>query len=432
MTDSRVICPKCGNRFPVTEALTAQIEEGLRERFDTELKERENVARTAYEKRLIAERAKLEKEASARAERASAAELSKLRQSLAAVERREKTAEANFAKQLAEEKSRLRRDALREASASVSGQVADLRKQVKDGETKLRTIQAREADLQQREQDIQKAITREVDAARKKTQQETTAKVDKDYRTRELQHQKMVADLKNQLNEAKRRLEQSSQQAQGEVIELEIERVLSTIFRDDEIEPIGKGKLGADIIHRVRSPSGQHCGTIVWESKNTKNWSQTWLSKLRTDQRRVKAEIAVIVSSVLPKDVRGGFGQHSGGAWITDFPSVTGLAAALRANLIDIARIRATAEGGKPEKMEVLYHYLMSTEFRQRVEAIVEAFQTMKADLDKEKQTTQKHWAKREKNLELVLHGVAGMVGDIHGIAPAFPKIKRLELPAGR
>lgn len=278
---------------------------------------------------------------------------------------------------------------------------------------------------------IEKALREQFETKLRKTLREATAGVDKDHRTRELQHQKMLSDLKNQLNEAKRKLEQSSQQTQGEVIELEIERVLSATFRDDKIEPIGKGKLGADIIHRVFSPSGQHCGTIVWESKNTKNWSQSWLSKLRSDQRRVKAEIAVLVSSALPKDVRGGFGQHSSGAWITDFPLVPGLAAALRANLIDVARIRATAQG-KPEKMEILYQYLMSTEFRQRVEATVEAFQTMKADLDKEKQTTQKHWAKREKNLELVLQGVSGMVGDIHAIAPAFPKIRRLELPAIR
>ena len=140
--------------------------------------------------------------------------------------------------------------------------------------------------------------------------------------------------------------------------------------------------------------------------------------------------MAVLVSSVLPKDIRGGFGQYSG-VWITDFPLVPGLAAALRANLIEVARIRGTAQG-RPEKMELLYQYLMSTEFRQRVEAIVEAFQTMKEDLDKEKQATQKGWAKREKNLELVLQGVSGMVGDIQAIAPAFPKIRRLELPALR
>lgn len=431
MTEPRVICPKCGHRFPVTEALTQQIEESLRQQFETEAKERENVARAAYEKRLAIERAKLEKEAIAGAKKASAGEVSKLRDSLAAFERREKAARADFDRQLAAERSRARRDALKEANASVAGQIESLRRQVKDGETRIRKIQTKEADLQRREQDIDQLIAREVDTVRKKTQQETTAKVEKDYRTRELQHDKMVIDLKKQLNEAKRKLEQSSQQTQGEVIELEIERVLSATFTDDKIEPIAKGKLGADIVHRVFSSSGQHCGTIVWESKNTKSWSQAWLSKLRSDQRRVKAEIAVIVSSVLPKDVRGGFGQHSGGAWITDFPLVTGLAAALRANLIDVARIRAAAEG-KPEKMEVLYQYLMSTEFRQRVEAIVEAFQTMKADLDREKQTTQKHWAKREKNLELVLHGVAGMVGDIHGIAPAFPRIKRLELPPVR
>jgi hypothetical protein len=236
--------------------------------------------------------------------------------------------------------------------------------------------------------------------------------------------------MKKQLTEVKRKLEQSSQQAQGEVIELQLEKLLSATFPDDQIRAIAKGKLGADIIQRVISPGGQHCGTIVWESKNTKNWNKSWLTKLRGDQRREKAEIAVIVSSVLPKGMRSHFGQVSG-VWVADFSVAVGLAAALRANLVDVARVTMTAQG-KTEKMEVLYRYLMSTEFRQRVEAIVEAFVTMRDDLHNEKQATERHWAKREKHLDLVLQNVSGMVGDIQAITPAFPRIKRLELPSPR
>lgn len=437
MVEPSIVCPKCGCRFPLTKALTAQIEGPLREQFEAERRERERAAQAAYEKQLTAERAKLEREATAAARKASAAELSKLRASLAAADRREKAAQANFARQLAFEKARLKGEALKEATASVSAKIAELRRNVEKKEAQLREIRLKEAELHQREsvlrakeQGLQRRIADEVNAARKKALQETTAKLDKEYRTRELQHQKVVTDLKNQLTEARRKLEQSSQQAQGEVIELEIERVLSAAFPDDKVEPIAKGRMGADIIQRVFSPSGQHCGTIIWESKNTKSWSRSWLSKLRSDQRRKKAEIAVLVSSALPKGFRAGFGQQEG-VWITDFPLVPGVAAALRANLIDVARVRATAQW-KPEKMEILYRYLMSTEFRQRVEAIVEAFKTMKDDLDRERQAAQKNWAKREKSLELVLQNVSGMVGDIQAITPAFPRIRRLELPAPR
>jgi len=437
MAETIVVCPECGHRFPVTKALTDQIEELLRHQYEADARQKEKASQAAYEKRLEAEREKIGKLAMSRAAEASAAEVRKLQAHLAQAEKREKAARADFDKQLAAEKARLERDAVTKARASVTVEIADLRKQMRERDAKLQEMQKRDAEVQQREkqvnakeQGIQKTIAREVDAARKKTFQETSERIEKEYRTRDLQHQKIVTDMKTQLTEVKRKLEQSSQQAQGEVIELELEKLLSATFPDDHVRAIAKGKLGADIIQRVISPSRQHCGTIVWESKNTKNWSKSWLSKLRSDQRREKAEIAVIVSSVLPKDMRSLFGLVSG-LWVADFSVAVALAAALRANLVDVARVTMTAQG-KTEKMEVLYQYLMSTEFRHRVEAIVEGFVTMRDDLHKEKQATEKNWAKREKHLDLVLQNVSGMVGDIQAITPSFPRIKRLELSSPR
>jgi hypothetical protein len=215
---------------------------------------------------------------------------------------------------------------------------------------------------------------------------------------------------------------------QGEVVELELQKRLAVAFPTDEIVAVAKGKPGADVLQRVFTPGGQLSGTIIWESKKTKNWNASWITKLKADQRREKAELAVLVSSALPKDFPSRFGQVSG-VWVTDLDLVPGLAAALRANLIDVARIRLSTEG-KPDKMEILYQYLMSTEFRQRVEAIVEAFAIMRDDLERERQATHKQWAKRETQLRLVIENLAGAVGDIQAIAPAFPKIRRLELPA--
>lgn len=437
MAEPTVVCPKCGHRFPVTKALTGQIEDSLRHEFEAQAKEQEKAAQAAYEKRFAVEQKKIEKQITAQAEKASAAQVAKLRSLLSDAEKREKATKASFAKQLVAEKLRLEREALKEAKAAVSTQVADLRKQIRESEAAIQGMQEREAAVQQREkqlkareQNIQKAIAREVEATRKKTIEEASERIEKEYHTRELQHQKVVSDLKKQLTDAKRKLEQSSQQAQGEVIELQLEKVLSTTFPDDHVRPISKGKLGADIIHSVVSPTGQDCGTIVWESKNTRNWNKSWVTKLRADQRREKAEFAVLVSSALPKDLNSRFGQVSG-VWVTDFSVVAGLATSLRTTLIEVARVRMASKD-KTETMEVLYQYLMSIEFRQRVEAIVEAFRTMREDLDKEKQATERNWAKRDKHLDLVLQNVSGMVGDIQAITPAFPKIKRLELPAPR
>jgi hypothetical protein len=169
------------------------------------------------------------------------------------------------------------------------------------------------------------------------------------------------------------------------------------------------------------------CGCIIWESKRTKAWSDGWVQKLKDDQRNAKAEIAVLVSSVLPKEINR-FGLYQG-LWVADFASAVGLSTALRVNLIDIARA-SNALQGENEKMKLIYKYLSGTAFKQRVEAIVESFVAMKNDLDTEKRSMEKIWAKREGQIERVINNTAGMYGDLQGIiGSALPEVKILELP---
>ncbi len=232
--------------------------------------------------------------------------------------------------------------------------------------------------------------------------------------------------MKKQIDELKRKSEQESQQTQGEVLELDLENILKKSFTHDNIEPVPKGIKGADVLHKVHSPSGQFCGTIVWETKRTKAWSDKWIAKIKEDQRRVKGEIAVILTTVLPKDVRSF--AHINGIWVTDYSSMVELATAIRMGLIEVAKTKQAAVG-KKEKMEVVYNYLSGSDFKQKVEAIVEAFKAMKEDLEKEKKAFSKSWAKREKQLELVITNTAGMYGDIHRIiGTSLPEIKLLEI----
>ena len=176
----------------------------------------------------------------------------------------------------------------------------------------------------------------------------------------------------------------------------------------------------------VMNASGQICGTIIWEMKRTKAWSDGWISKLKDDQRAGKADIAVIVSTVLPKDV-----SHLAlldGVWVSDVSTAIGLATALRGNLTELMLSRNSL-AGKGEKMELLYNYLLGNEFKLRVEAIVEAFVSMKDDLDSEKRAMEKNWAKREKQIQKVMQSTAGMHGDLQGIIGAsLPQIQQLEL----
>jgi hypothetical protein len=185
---------------------------------------------------------------------------------------------------------------------------------------------------------------------------------------------------------------------------------------------------GADVIQRVCSPNGQVCGTIIWESKRTKTWSDVWIDKLKEDQREARADIAVIISTVLPKGASSIIQLN--GVWVTDYTLAVGLALALRSGLMQIASAKYSLVG-KNEKMEMLYEYLAGPEFRQQIEGIVEAFVTMKKDLDSERRSMEKIWAKREKQIERVVKNTSRMYGSLQGIiGSTLPELKSLEMKA--
>jgi hypothetical protein len=189
---------------------------------------------------------------------------------------------------------------------------------------------------------------------------------------------------------------------------------------------VRKGVRGGDVVQKVYSPGGEYCGAILWESKNTRDWSNGWLAKLRADQRREKAEVAVLASAELPRTVPY-FGQIDG-VWVTGFPLAPGLALALRTNLIQLAGLREASQGNRDEQMQLLHDYLASTSFRQRIEAIVESFRTMQDDLNGERTVMERYWSKRDTHLQVVVKNLAGMYGDMQAIV-ALPNIRRLELP---
>jgi hypothetical protein len=214
-------------------------------------------------------------------------------------------------------------------------------------------------------------------------------------------------------DELRRKLQQGSQQLQGEVLELALEDLISQTFPSDLVQPVPKGISGVDIIQRVQNPNGDLAGSIIWESKRTKAWSDSWIQKIKDDQRQAKADIAIIVSDALPKDCSH-FKQISG-IWVTHPRCAVHLASALRLLLLEVASAKRAAVG-KNEKMEILYAYLSGIEFRQRVDAIVEAFVTMQDDLQEERRSTERRWAKREKTIQRVISNTSGMYGDLQGL----------------
>lgn len=395
MADQFITCPSCGKRIPVTEAFTRQIEARVQKETEAELKrkDREHEAALAaklkeYDEKLARERLKVEARARKKAEENLAVELKDLKE-----------------------------------------QLDDKAKKLDTAQRHELTLRRRTQELEERERHLKLEVQRTLDQERKKIQEDAVAKATEEHHLNDKQKDLQLTEMRKQIEDLKRKAEQGSQQAQGEVLEVEIEQLLRAQFRADEIEPVAKGTRGADALQRVYGPSGQRSGTILWESKRTKNWSDVWVPKLKDDQREARADIAVIVSTILPKEVKR-IG-YIDGIWVSDVGCVVGLATALRASLIQVAQARS-ALMGKAEKMDLLYNYLSGSEFRQRVEGIVESFVSMQEDLEAEKRVMERQWAKREKQIQRVVQSTTGMYGDLQGmIGAALPHIHLLELPWG-
>jgi hypothetical protein len=275
-----------------------------------------------------------------------------------------------------------------------------------------------------RELEMEKKLATEEE----KIRLDAAKKAEEEQHTKMLEKDKQLQDAMKEVEEMRRKLQQGSQQAQGEVFELEFEKLLRLEFPNDQIYEVAKGMKGGDLIQEVWDRNGNYCGKVLWELKNTKTWSDLWVDKLKTDQRAITAEFAVIISEAVPSGVDSA--KFYKNIWVTKRSFVIGLACSLRVNLIQVAAARRAMDG-KKEKMDVLYSYLSGTEFRQRVEAIVEAFTNMQTEIEKEKRYFSNKWARDEKNIRQVIDSTYAMHGDLKGImGNVLPQIKGIdELP---
>jgi hypothetical protein len=393
----RISCPNCGSSIPISETLSHQLAEKASARFKAE---------SVKQQQVIAQR---ERELAAR----------------------EEALASTVSQQVEAAKAALAKEASQKARSAVEVELQDLRRQADEKEKLLLSAQAAELELRQqkrlledREKALELEVARKLDEERRNIEQATTKRLDEEHRLRDAEKDKKLQDIQRVNEELRRKLQQGSQQTQGEVLELELETLLANTFPFDSVSPVPKGVTGADLVQKVVSPSGHGCGTIVWEAKRTKAWSDGWIQKLKDDQRALKAEIAVIVSEALPRDCHNF--SHVNGVWVANPQCALNLATALRMQLIQVGMTKLAAVG-KNEKMEVLYSYLSGPEFRQRVETIVEAFGEMQKDLADERKAAERRWAKREKQLVRVIGSTSGMYGDLQGlIGSSLPTIPAL------
>jgi len=268
---------------------------------------------------------------------------------------------------------------------------------------------------------------KQLDGEREKIRLQTLQEVSDAHRLKDMEKEKMINDLKKSLEDAQRKATQSSQQLQGEVQELDLEEYLHHTFPHDDIDPVGKGIRGADISQLVRTGLGTPCGVILWESKRTKAWVDDWATKLKDDLRASKANIPVIITTVLPKEISTGFGLYQG-VWVAEPKYIQPLAEILRKNLIDIAREKHNGQD-RGTKADLIYNYLTSDSFIQQVQSIIEVHQNMQLQIQKERIAFEKIWKERESQAERIIVSTAGIYGSIQGVAgQSLPPVKGLDL----
>lgn len=394
-------CPNCGHEFEPNEAIRDQVEKELRSKVSEWQKKKTE----EFEKQLSKK-------------------------------------EAEHAQQLQSEKNKLQQqleESLRRSiTADFQNQIQLLQQNNKDNEEKIKQARQKELEFLQKEQAL-KNKEAEIEITVQKTLQEQREKLSEEIRKieeqkvaaketefqlRQRELEKQLEDQKKLVEEMKRKADQGSMQLQGEVQELALEELLRNSFPFDVISEVGKGVRGADCIQTVRNQFGQECGKIIFESKRTKDFANEWIEKLKADMRSQGADVAVIVTQALPKDLER-FGEKDG-VWICSFAEVKAITHMLRDSIIKIFNAVKKQENSG-DKMHLLYDYLTSREFAEQWKAVREGFMSMKLSIQKERDAMEKLWKAREKQLEKVLLNAAHIRGSIEGISGSDVDLNLLE-----
>ena len=392
--NSTIQCPNCKHEFPIENALSQKIEDEIRGK---------------YLKRYNEDKQKLESEKALLVKESEQLKLQSENQ------------DRLLEDKLKSAKIQLQEEAIKKAASEMQLQMDMLNKELTEKSHKLKESQIKELELMQKEKQIkEREETLKLDLEkqmleRQKEIEERVKKVEgerSDLKIKELE--KKLADQVELAETMRRKAEQGSMQLQGEVQELALEELLRANFPFDTIEEVAKGVKGADCIQCVNNNLAQTCGKIIYESKRTKIFTNEWIEKLKKDMRAQQADIAVIVTEALPKDMNT-FGFKDG-VWICRFSDIKALAFLLWDSLIKINTALVSQEN-KGDKMHMLYNYLTGTEFRQNIEAVVEGFNSLKENIGKERMQMEKMWKEREKQLEKVLINTVQFYGSIKGIA---------------
>lgn len=450
MKAPEIKCPNCGHHFDVETALAGDIEKRIKDHLQEEYrlkldainaeKEKIEAEKEAFTKKKLEENELFAKRLTVAVQKKEEELAEKLQQEM---NNRLKNVMEESAKtqkelqefkarelQLAEEKSRLEKlqeNMEFEMKKQLHQSQEEIKKEAEERAARKAELLLEEErrKLKELEEDRNNILKRQWLEEAERTKREALEKERYEFDKQRLELQMQLESQRKLAEEMKRKMEQGSMQLQGEIMEIALEEMLRNSFRNDIVAEVPKGYNGADCVLTVRNEMSQQCGTIVFESKRTKNFANDWIDKLKTDSRNINADIAVLVTEVLPKDMDK-FGMKDG-IWICTFAEVKSVVMLLRDSLLRIHQIVAAQEN-KGDKMQMLYNYLTGNEFKLQIEAIVESFTTMKDQLEKEKKVTLKQWAEREKQIDRVVESTISMYGSVKGIAGgAIQNIKALD-----
>lgn len=413
-SDEAIVCPKCRHGFPLDAGITRQ----TIERYESEFEEVFAAHRKEMEQALA-------REAERKATRQFADQIGKLQEQLSESRKAERDAKDLIAKAQLEAKARAAEEFALEKKV-LSDELDEKEKKLRQFREQELELRKQKKALEEQQANLQLELQRKLDEERLKLAEQIAQKEAERFAMIEAEYKKKIEDAQRANDDLRRKLDQGSQQLQGEVLELELENTLASTFVHDQIDEVKKGVRGADIIQTVRTPTGQICGKIIWEAKRAENWSDRWLQKLKDDQQDAQAEIAVLVTTAMPKGVTEPF-VRLGDVWVVAPHVMRPVAETLRIILLEAHKLKLV-NTGRNEKMELLYNYLASSQFAQKVRTMLDSFESMRNDLEAEKRAMLKIWAKRQAQIERVTTSMVTVVGELQAIAhDSLPQLDAIE-----
>jgi len=420
-TQNTIKCPNCGTHIDIDEIFYHQIEEKFKQQHlqdQKKLQDEIEAKRKEYKAHLDALKAK---------EDALKEEKEKFDEDL-----RKATRE-----QLKLERAKLMDELKRELVEEQSASMALLQKELEEKSKQVQELNASKVMIEKLKREKEEISSRakmeaELELSKKLAEEKIKLHkaIDDEIAIKLKAKDEQIEQMRRDIENAKRKAEQGSMQIQGEALELAIESWLSSQFPFDTIDEVKKGAFGADCIQTIHTRELQNCGVICYESKNTKAWSDSWISKLQQDMLKVNADLGVLVTSVYPNGMdRMGFVD---GIWVCSLDEFKGSVSLLRESLIRV-HLTVQKEENKSDKMTLLYNYLTGNEFSMQLKAIVDGFMTMQSELDRERRSLMASWKRRQKLIDGVLQNTTEMYGSLQGIAGsvALGNIEALELPEG-